>query len=477
MPPIVASFLYVAFVIWVFRRDLRERPNVTNALWLPFFWVFISGSRFISGWLAIFGINLGAVNVEEGSPIDALFFAVIIGGGLHVLIRRRVTLNAFVLQNRWVAIYLFYCLLAIAWSDFPFVAFKRWIKLFGQPIMVLVVLTEPDPIESVTRLLKRCAYVLLPISVLYIKYYPGLGRAFDPWSGMPTNTGITTNKNALGCDCFILGLFFTWHLMRVWKLEKGTERRNELLLGIGFLGMAGWLLDQAHSSTSWGALTVAIMVLLFTGLKFLDRRRILAYLTIIALVAGVAEALFGIHDLVIEALGRNSTFTGRTEIWQVLLKWPINPVVGVGFESFWLGERSEKLLEIFAGLPLNEAHNGYLETYINLGLLGLVAVVAMVLATFAKAQRALLVDFDFGRFRIAYVVAFLCYNWTEAAFRTHAVPFYLFFLVAIDYRTQAAAAPAPAPASDLPFGGTDFPGPATAVAKGFSEDLPAGQGT
>jgi hypothetical protein len=27
----------------------------------------------------------------------------------------------------------------------------------------------------------------------------------------------------------------------------------------------------------------------------------------------------------------------------------------------------------------------------------------------------------------------LVYNWTEAAFRTHAFPFFVFFLIAIDY--------------------------------------------
>ena len=477
MSPIVASFLYVGLVVWLFRRDLKERPNVTNALWLPFFWVFISGSRFISGWLAIFGINLGAVNVEEGSPIDAVFFAVIIGWGIHVLIQRRVTLNAFVRQNRWVAIYLFYCLVAITWSDFPFVAFKRWIKLFGQPVMVLVVLTEPDPLEALTRLLKRCAYVLLPISILFIKYYPALGRGFEPWSGLPAYTGVTTNKNSLGCDCFILGLFLTWHFMQVWKLEKGKGRRNELLLCVGLLWMTGWLLNQAHSSTSTGALTLGIILLLFTGLKFLDRRNMGAYLMTILAIVVTAETLFGIHDLIIKALGRNSTLTGRTEIWQALLHWPLNPVLGTGFESFWLGERVEKLDEVFSGLPLNEAHNGYLETYINLGLLGVFFLAVMILATYLKGLRSLVGDFEFGRFRIAYLVAFLLYNWTEAAFRTHATPFFVFFLIAIDYQTQAAVAPTFAPAQDLASGGRPFPGPAGVVAKGLSRDLPAGQGT
>jgi exopolysaccharide production protein ExoQ len=432
MPPIVATIVYLAGVAYLFRRDFRERPNITAALWLPFFWVVISGGRFISEWMGILGLNFGSDSVEEGSPIDAIIFFILIGTGVHVLFKRRIHLSEFIRNNRWVTIYLLYCLMAILWSDFPLVAFKRWIKLFGQPVMVLIVLTEPDPMESLARLLKRCAYVLVPVSILFIKYYPDLGRTFDTWVGMPMNTGITTNKNQLGCDCFILGLFFIWHFLRVWRGEKEVSRRNELFLCVVFFVLIGWLLTMAQSSTSLGALVLAAVTMLILGLKFVDRRRIGVYLMAFMVVFVLAEMLFGIHNYAIQALGRNSTFTGRTDIWQILLHWDINPVIGVGFESFWLGEREEKISNLFS-FQVNEAHNGYLETYLNLGLLGIFITIALLFATYLKAGRALLDDFDFGRFRLAYLAAFIVYNWTEAAFRTHCFPFFMFFLIAIDY--------------------------------------------
>ncbi len=442
MPPIVATCIYLSVVVYLFRRDFREKPNVTAALWLPFFWITISGSRFISEWLAIFGLNWGGASVEEGSPLDALFFFGIISLGLYVLHRRQVNWSLFIRNNRWVTIYLLYCLVAITWSDFPFVAFKRWIKLFGQPIMVLVLLTEPDPMESFTRLLKRFAYVLVPVSILFVKYYPAFGRAFDTWSGLPMNIGITTNKNVLGCDCFILGLFFIWHFLRVRRLEKSVARRNELRLCLFFFVTIGWLLKMANSSTSLGVLVLAAALMLLVGCDFVDRRRLGTYLAGFAVIGGLAEMLFGIHDLAIEALGRNSTLTGRTDIWQILLHWDINPLLGDGFESFWLGDHVAKIAAMEPGLVINEAHNGYLETYLNLGLLGLGITLALLMATYFKAHRALIEDFDFGRFRLAYLAAFIVYNWTEAVFRTHCFPFFMFFLVAIDYRSSRQTEPA-----------------------------------
>ena len=112
------------------------------------------------------------------------FYFALIAAGFCVLIKRQVRLSEIVRNNGWLIAFLLYCFISIAWSDFPFVAFKRWIKILGHPIMALIVLTEPDPEEAVKRLMKRCAYVVVPVSILFIKYYPQLGRSFDPWSGM-----------------------------------------------------------------------------------------------------------------------------------------------------------------------------------------------------------------------------------------------------------------------------------------------------
>ena len=83
-------------------------------------------------------------------------------------------------HNRLLTVFLVYCLISIVWSDFPFVAFKRWIKILGHPVMTLVVFTEPDWEESVTRLMKRCAYVIAPVSILFIKYFPQWSHENNP---------------------------------------------------------------------------------------------------------------------------------------------------------------------------------------------------------------------------------------------------------------------------------------------------------
>ena len=439
MPPRLALLLTLGFIVYLFRRDFRERPNVTGALWIPLIWLLIIGSRYVSIWLGTFGISTGGFSLQEGSPLDALVFFALIAAGLHVLAQRRVTLSEAVANNRCLALFLVYCLVSIAWSDFPFVAFKRWVKVLGHPIMVLVLLTEPDPQEAFIRLMKRCAYIFVPVSILFIKYFPEYGRVFEFWNGMPTNVGITTNKNELGYVCLFLGFFFFWNLKRTFKLPRGKPRRDELVLTLGFLLMLGWLLWMAKSSTCYVALLVAIAVLLGVSLSFVNQRFLGTYVIVGVLLLAAANSMFGLYNLTLEVLGKNATLTDRTEVWHDVLQFPINPVLGTGFESFWLGERLQTMWAKWAWHP-NQAHNGYLETYLNLGIVGVAILIALLVATFLKAKRDLAENPTFGGFRLGFLAAVLVYNWTEASFKALHPIWFIFYIIATDYPRVPAQA-------------------------------------
>jgi exopolysaccharide production protein ExoQ len=441
LSPNIASWLTVAFIIFLFRRDIRERPDISGALWLPLIWLVIISSRGISLWLDIFGLPVsGGASVEEGSPLDAWFFLILIAAGIYVLNKRAVRLSEIVRSNQWLTIFLLYCLVSIIWSDFPFVAFKRWIKILGHPIMALIVLTEPNLEEALTRLLKRCAYVVVPVSILFIKYYPQLGRGFDLWTGEPYNTGITTNKNALGADCLILGFFFFWYLLQTWHAERKTWRRNELRLIAGFLIGIWWLFSEAHSATSLTSFFIAALVMVLVGIRSTTKNRIGTYL-LTALVLFIAvELAFGISGRFSEALGRGSGMSGRTVLWKALLELHTNPIVGTGFESFWLGKMPQRLEGIFYYIP-NQAHNGYLEIYLTLGSIGVFLLLGLFVATFWKTRIELFQNFAWGRFRLGFLVAIVVYNWTEAAFKSISATWFIFYLVAMDYpRTSRASA-------------------------------------
>jgi exopolysaccharide production protein ExoQ len=432
LSPTLASCLAVAVIIFLFRRDIRQKPDITAALWLPLLWLVLGCSRSVSAWLNIFGLPVsGAPSVEEGSPLDAWFYFALIIAGFFVLANRQVRLAEVVSNNGWLILFLVYCFISITWSDFPFIAFKRWLKILGHPIMALIVLTEPDPKEALIRLMKRCAYVVVPVSILFIKYYPELGRGFSPWGGAVC-TGITTDKNALGGDCLILGYFFFWYLLQTWRNERSRWRRNELWLIAGFSIGIWWLFTQAHSATSSISLIVGILVILFVGIRRINKNFIGTYMLAALVLLVASEMMFGLSSHMSENLGKGSELSGRTGLWTTLLGLHTNPILGTGFESFWLGKRLEQLEGIFYFVP-NEAHNGYLETYLTLGIVGLFLMIGLFIATFRKIRLELFRDFEWGRYRLGFLAALILYNWTEAAFKTLSPLWFVFYLIATDY--------------------------------------------
>jgi len=441
LPPSIATVLTVAFIAWLFRRDIRESPDISGALWLPLLWLVLICSRSFSAWLNIFGLPVsGAASMEEGSPLDACFYLVLATAGFCVLAKRQVCLSEIVRNNGWLIAFLLYCFISIAWSDFPFVAFKRWIKIVGHPIMALIVLTELNPEEAMTALMKRCAYVVVLVSILFIKFYPELGRGYDPWSGMQMTSGITDNKNMLGADCLILGFFFFWYLLQIWQAERSNWRRNELRLIVGFLIGIWWLFSRAHSATSFLCLIVGILVLMFIGIRSINKNFIGTYMLAALVLLAAAELAFGISGHLSESLGRGSELSGRTVLWTRLLELHTNPILGTGFESFWLGDRPKRLEGIFYFIP-NEAHNGYLEIYLTLGLIGIFLVIGLFVATFWKLRLELFRNFQWGRYGLGLLAAVVLYNWTEAAFGTYNPIWFAFYLIAINYpRTDLTTA-------------------------------------
>ena len=391
----------------------------------------IIGTRFVGQWINL-GSGGASVDYHEGSTIDALYFLTLIIVGMLVLVRRRIVISKIIRNNQWLVVFFIYCFLAIAWSDFPFIAFKRYIKILGHPIMALIILTDPDPHNALRTVMKRCAYLMMPLSALFIKYYPEIGRGFDPWTGEAFNSGATLNKNELGYGCMLFGLFFFWNLLTTQRIKNRQIRIEEFFLSVGFLYMIGWLLYMADSATSLSTLIIGIVTMSVLGLRIVNKRFIGTYVIVLIIIITGIEVSFDIYANLVELLGRDPNLTDRTEVWSDAIALVDNPIVGAGFESFWLGPRLEALWAKWWWHP-NQAHNGYIETYLNLGIVGLFLLVGVIISTFRKTSKQLLTDFDFARLRLGFLFAILFYNYTEAAFKAVHLVWTVFHIIAIDY--------------------------------------------
>src|SRR5262249_34960998 len=130
----------------------------------------------------------------------------------------------------------------------------------------------------------------------------------------------------------------------------------------------------------------------------------------------------------VENLGRNATLTGRTNIWHFALQLVENPILGTGYESFWLGPRLKTMM-IEMNQGLNQAHNGYIEIYLNLGWIGVSLLASMFILAYKRIIAAVQATAEFGNLRLAYFMVAVIYNFTEAGFKMMH-PVWISFLLA-----------------------------------------------
>jgi O-antigen ligase len=420
----------LATLVWAFgigglfylNRDNSARTS--KFLWMPVIWLLISASRPISNW---FGVPYeSAGEISSGNLIDQLVAGLLIVGGIIVVVRRRKVAGA-VLRSSWpIVLYFSFCLFSLLFSDFPLWGFKRWCRSLGDLAMVMVVVTEAEPAAAFRRFFSRSAFILFPPSVLLVKYYPNLSRYYSP-EGLQLIGGVTTNKNTLGVGTYLLTLGALWQVQALLRDRKQPNRTGRLLAQCFLLGLGIELLVMARSATSGGCFVLGAFLMLVMPL--IGRRTAALHaLILVILIGGGLIKVLGIQGKVMREMGRNSDFTGRTEIWKILQGMDTNPIVGAGFETFWVGPRLEYMNLIFPGI--NESHNGYLEVWLNLGGMGLGLIVLILGQGYSSAVGGIRRDPALGGLLVVYIVTAVTYNVTEAGFRM-LCPEWTFLVLAV----------------------------------------------
>jgi exopolysaccharide production protein ExoQ len=428
MSPQLATIIYLAGIIAIFVLDRDKSVRTSRALWIPVMWLMINGSRPVSLWLQS-GPTVGD-QYADGSPLDAAIFGALSLGGLAVLVSRWKEVEKFTRGNTAILLFLAYCALSTLWSDYSFVSFKRWIKSVGDIVMILVVFTDPNPVAAIKRFLCRVGFVLIPVSILFIKYYPDVGRSYNPWTWVPMYCGVTTFKNQLGMITLVCAMGSLWYFVRSSRDRKAPRRLQHLLVHGTILAMALWIFHIADSMTSFSCFVLAGSVLVVANQPWILRRMALLHLMVAAVITISLTALFfDSSGTLVQTLGRDASLTGRTAIWNVVLELAkARPLLGTGFESFWMGDRLLKVWEVEKGIQ--EAHDGYIEVYINLGWVGIIFLASLIVTGYRNVIAAFRQNQTIGSIKLAYFVTGVIYSFTEAGFRVMS-PVWIAFILAI----------------------------------------------
>ena len=301
--------------------------------------------------------------------------------------------------------------------------------------------------------------ILMPFSLMLVRYFPDLGVLYSHWSGERMWVGVAVHKNSFGCLCLMVAFFLMWSLYRRWHEGTLSTPRLSGWADLSVLILALFLLrgeEHAYSATSMA--TMGFGVCCLSGLLWLRkvgiRPPLLGLLAVAGLLIGLGVSAPFLRDLNVaaftSALGRDETLTGRTDVWAELLPVVLSrPFFGFGFGSFWTTARSEFY-------RISSGHNGYLDTILELGIVGMGFYTAWLIACARRLHAALAEHYEWASLGLCFLLMALVYNVAESALNSLANQLtaqvvLLSWLVAPEpARLQVAGATAHVPAGIAP---------------------------
>jgi exopolysaccharide production protein ExoQ len=288
-------------------------------------------------------------------------------------------------------------LISPLWAVEPDVSLRRAISLTIEMIFILHVATYFSAREFI-RLMSWIFAVFILASLLALAL-PGIGITPDG-THAGRMRGIFANKNTMGEVAAVAAISFI--ILAITANTKSRERW--LFIGLAVLAFAELLL--ANSRSPLIALVAAVAAIWSMSFIYFPQgwQKSVARSVRVSLVA--AGALFAtivlpiMATIILALLGRTTTLSGRTKLWEYALgKGTDRPWFGAGYKSFWTDKLTFDMrvlhehwdMEPGAKALTANAHNGYIDIWLELGFVGL-TVGMLLFAMFGKKAVAALYE-------------------------------------------------------------------------------------
>jgi exopolysaccharide production protein ExoQ len=279
----------------------------------------------------------------------------------------------------WIIPFAAFACLSVFWSAAPGVTARAAVQ-FASHVVCALIAARTVNVRTLTlgALFGTC--LILFYSLVFGQYN------YDPLDGTYSFVGAFASKNQLGLFSS-LGAYFAFAAIIILG-ERGGWR----LLALGCGGLSAVMLVESQSATSILALAAVLAMQVCLRLALLFSPRVRKAGVLIGVVLAIGVAFVGLNlgglDLVLAAFGKDSTLTGRTYLWSQ--GWAAAgqaPLFGVGYQAYWVQgfSEAERLWEEFyigsrSGFHF---HNTFIEVLVELGAVGLVFIVVVLLRVFA----------------------------------------------------------------------------------------------
>ncbi len=295
----------------------------------------------------------------SGSPIATILWGLCYLVGALGIFRDRQ--RAFKLMRKclpFLALISFIALSSI-WSDEPLISARRALEFFGSCNLAFFVAMRLG-LRAFVESLAIAISISAILSVLLIVFIPSIG--FQSYAF----AGFFANKNGLG-PAMVIGMVT---IMCAMEGARGKTRALKLVFFFLFMFL---LIGSFNGSGLITAMVLGIVAIALLRSRATRSPKLVLYCAVpIALVIFFSSLSgFGIDDI-LGMFGRDSTLTGRTELWEAIGEaMQDRPILGYGFASFWGldGPAARLVYPVIAWTP-ESSHNGFIEMQLGMGVIG-----------------------------------------------------------------------------------------------------------
>jgi O-antigen ligase len=327
-------------------------------------------------------------------------------------VQRHKSVRRLSMQTKLVTSFPILALLLSPLSQLPTRTVSSGGLLLGGVLLLYYIMSRYT-LDQVLELLLALGTGTMVASIAFALALPQYG--LDQMGGHASAwKGIFSAKNYLGN----LALFFL-------TVAVSYRARTPFLRCVRVSQIIFCLTAIAFSRAATAYMLTAIYVVYFVILKSLHRFRKKDYFVVSFLLLAVCSAAAVVivvwPDFLFTLLGKDVTLTGRTGIWSAVLdSIAKRPLLGYGYQAFWLGLEGESYRVILAvSWVLAQAQNGFLDVMLEMGMAGLTIVLLVFGFAFRDGVVCLLQSRDDTQLRavewyLAIVVLTLIYNLDES---------------------------------------------------------------
>jgi exopolysaccharide production protein ExoQ len=268
-------------------------------------------------------------------------------------------------------------LISICWSQDPSLTLRKAILLTLLSSFAWFFATSYSPGDQ-RRLLLALGFIVALSSITMALFLPVYGIASTgEWKG------VFAQKNHLG-----LCMAFAFSSLPFYRFTNGLGLLKIVSLAVLPIG----LILLSDSKTSLILVVVLVAVRIIGPLMVRARREQLAFI-LYSVFIGISAASFGAtvgREMILPALGRDATLTGRTEHWALLGTFAIRHLwLGYGYHAFWTNHGDALSVMKAVGAGMTGSDSGYLDTLLQFGVVGIGAMVIILLVSFRDFLRLL----------------------------------------------------------------------------------------